>query len=261
MATLIENQFASESQHWYTKTGESAYEVVGKNGKTRPTTLRDARELGLVPSVTSILALEAAPALTAWKVNQALLSAMTLPRINGEDSDSFMKRCLEDSRAQAKKAAERGTYLHGLLEQSVRQGFISPDILALDFSIIHHCITWLHTNFNGYTWSPERSFACEAGYGGKIDLVGESADNSVVIDYKFTAKLDEKKTVGYPNHYTQLAAYAFGLDKSTARCINLFIDSEKPGVIVPKEWTPQEVNTGWEVFKHLLEIWKLRRGL
>ena len=34
---------AAESTHWYTKGGTPAYMILGKNGKLRPTTLRDAR--------------------------------------------------------------------------------------------------------------------------------------------------------------------------------------------------------------------------
>jgi hypothetical protein len=35
---------ASESNHWYTRDGIPQYTIVGKNGKERNTTLRDARE-------------------------------------------------------------------------------------------------------------------------------------------------------------------------------------------------------------------------
>jgi hypothetical protein len=262
MATLVENQFASESQHWYAKDGSPAYEVIGKNGKTRPATLRDARELGLVPSVTAILKLEAAPALTNWMIHQAAMACITLPRLAGEDDDQFIKRALEDSRAQAKKAAERGTYLHGLLEQCVRD--IGKPIVHFpdeNSEIIKPVLTWLHTNFNGYTWSPERSFACGAGYGGKIDLCGECADDSVTLDYKFKTDILPGKKLAYDNHATQLGAYANGLGRPRSRCINLFISSTVPGLIVPHEWSPAEIDTGYECFKHLLAIWKLRRGL
>ena len=35
--------------------GTPAYTIVGKNGKERPTTLRDARQHGLLPSVSGII--------------------------------------------------------------------------------------------------------------------------------------------------------------------------------------------------------------
>ena len=51
----------SESEHWYNKTGEAAYTIVGSNGKERNTNLRDARKHGYVPSVTTILGVAAKP--------------------------------------------------------------------------------------------------------------------------------------------------------------------------------------------------------
>ena len=36
-----------ESEHWYDKTGEAAYTVVGSNGKERNTNLKDARKHGV----------------------------------------------------------------------------------------------------------------------------------------------------------------------------------------------------------------------
>ena len=70
---------ASESTHWYDKAGQPRYTVIGANGNERPTTLRDARKDGLVPSVTTVMSVAAKPGLEAWKLNQAFLSALTLP--------------------------------------------------------------------------------------------------------------------------------------------------------------------------------------
>jgi hypothetical protein len=259
MSTAIEG-FAAESGHYYFKDGRPAYRIVGKNGRERNTTLRDLRELDLVPSVTQILKLEAAPALTNWMVNQAALACVTLPRLTGEDDDSFIKRALDDSRQQARKAAERGSYLHGLLERGVID-FEASISLSADISIIQPCITWLRTNFAGYYWHPERSFAHPDGFGGKLDLYGERGDESVVIDWKFKDDIVPGKRLAYDNHSTQLAAYAYGLNRPKARCINLFASSSIPGLIVPHEWPAAEIDTGWKVFSHLLQIWKLRRGL
>ena len=83
----------SESEHWYSKTGESAYTIVGSNGKERNTNLRDARKHGYVPSVTTILGVAAKPALENWKINQALNSALTLKKQDDESTDQFFYRC------------------------------------------------------------------------------------------------------------------------------------------------------------------------
>ncbi len=63
----------SESGHWYTQEGKPAYTVVGSNGKVRNTTLRDAKKLKLLPSVTTVMSVAAKPGLEAWKQQQLLL--------------------------------------------------------------------------------------------------------------------------------------------------------------------------------------------
>ena len=40
---MIIKDHESESGHWYTKLGEPAYQIIGKNGNKRATTVRDAR--------------------------------------------------------------------------------------------------------------------------------------------------------------------------------------------------------------------------
>ena len=255
----INNQFATESSHWYDREGNPRYTIIGKNGRERPTTLRDARELGYYPSVSTILQLEAKPALTNWLINQALMSALTLPRDPGESLTEFMARASRDSKEQAKKAAERGTYLHGLLEECVREGRLT-NRAAPDADYIEPVLIWLNVKFVGYTWSVERSFACVDGYGGKIDLHGYHPTlEPVVIDYKSKDFDDPDKKLAYDEHVTQLAAYGHGLGLGRFRAVNLFVSSTVPGLIVPIEWAWPEIVRGYVAFRSLLSLWKARK--
>jgi hypothetical protein len=102
----------AESLHWYTRDGEPAYEVPAAKGGMRPTTLRDARKLNLVPSVTTIIRCAAAPGLELWKANQLMMAALTLPRRDGEAEKDWLSRVVQDSKEQARKAAARGTAIH-----------------------------------------------------------------------------------------------------------------------------------------------------
>ena len=70
MSLTAKEPRASESNHWYTRDGVPRYTVIGKNGKERATTLRDARTENLVPSVTTVLNVAAKPALTQWLQKQ-----------------------------------------------------------------------------------------------------------------------------------------------------------------------------------------------
>jgi hypothetical protein len=47
--------FNPENAHWYRRDGEPLHSVPSAKGEPRPTTLRDARKLGLLPSVTNVL--------------------------------------------------------------------------------------------------------------------------------------------------------------------------------------------------------------
>ena len=84
--------FLSESGHWYDHKGNAKYTLIGKNGKERNTTLRDARKLILVPSVTGILGIAAKPGLVNWMIDQGISAALTLQRLEGESDYDFLNR-------------------------------------------------------------------------------------------------------------------------------------------------------------------------
>jgi hypothetical protein len=64
-------EFATSGGHWYGLDGTPRYTITGKNGKERNTTLRDARVMNLVPSVTTIIrcAICCPPIIPCWIVN------------------------------------------------------------------------------------------------------------------------------------------------------------------------------------------------
>jgi hypothetical protein len=107
---------AAESTHWYTREGVPMYTVEAKNGNQRPTTLRDARALDLVPSVTTVLNVAAKPGLEAWKQRQLLLAALTLPRSEEEAEDNYLDRIIRDSREEGRAAADAGTEIHAAIQ-------------------------------------------------------------------------------------------------------------------------------------------------
>ena len=96
---LIERQAPS---HWYLRDGRPFHEIARKDGcGSRPVTLADARKVLALPSVTNVLGILAKPALEAWKIEQGILSSLTLPRHPGEDLAAFAKRIVTDMGQQA----------------------------------------------------------------------------------------------------------------------------------------------------------------
>lgn len=247
----------SESTHWYTKAGESAYTVTAKNGEKRPTTLRDAKKMGLVPSVTTIMKCAASPGLEAWKLNQMMLAAMTLPRAPDETEELFIARVQADSREQARKAADRGTEIHAAIEK-----FYDGTIEASALPYLEAVYQEVNRMFGDLDWRVEKSFASPLGYGGKLDLHATNGDG-VVIDFKtkeFTRD-SLNKVSGYDEHCMQLAAYRMGLDLPKARCANVFVSTIEPGLVTVREWNADELDRGWKMFDALKTYWYAKTGL
>ena len=175
---MSKNDFASESGHWYDTDGNCAYEMPYADPKKgmRPTTLRDARKHNLFPSVTTIMKVKAAPGLERWKINQAIDSALTLPMNDGESLDAYKLRVLADASEQGRKAAEYGTYIHGVLESFYATGNVHKEhtdiVCAVDKMITAVC--------GNQEWCAEKSFASTLGYGGKVDLHSPNW----IIDFK-----------------------------------------------------------------------------
>ena len=103
--TLIQRESPS---HWYLPDGTPYHEVVRADGNgTRAVTLRDARKVNALPSVTNILGILAKPALDAWKQEQAILAALTLPKRDDEPLDAFARRVVDDMGEQVRAMAKR----------------------------------------------------------------------------------------------------------------------------------------------------------
>lgn len=244
---------AAESSHWYGRDGAPAYTVTAKNGEQRSTTLRDARKMGLLPSVTTIIKCAASPGLEQWKLNQMMLAALTLPRAEGETEQSFISRVQTDSKEHAKMAAERGTEVHSAIE-GYFEGRVSADespyVLPVEEAVTKH--------FGKLNWAVEKSFATEPpyGFGGKIDMHSRDGDG-VVIDFKTKEFTSDtlSKIAGYDEHMMQLAAYRTGLDLPKARAANVFVSVTEPGLVVVNEWTQEDLTRGEQMFEALKTYW------
>jgi hypothetical protein len=230
------------------------YTVKGAKGQDRATTLRDARKLDLMPSVSGIIKMAAQPGLQYWMQTQVLLAALTLPRIENEPEDKYIARVMDDSKQHARNAAEFGTAIHAAV-----QGYYEHEALDVDVAVYAMATVEAVTKrWGNQPWTAERSFAHPLGYGGKTDLFAPG----IVIDFKTKAFGVEEITKGlaYEEHAMQLAAYREGLEMPTSACVNIFISTTNPGLVHIHEWTEEEVSRGWEMFKTLLHYWQLKNN-
>jgi hypothetical protein len=241
---------ASESNHWYTRDGAPMYTVEAAKGGQRNTTLRDARKLNLVPSVTTVLNVAAKPALVQWMQRQVLMAALTLPRRQEEPEDNWIDRIIVDSKEQGRAAADAGTDIHASIQTYYEGGPVKKHT-----EHIGACARVITETFGMHGWIAERSFSHEIGFGGKVDL---HSPQGVVIDVKTKDFSDPAKVDAYDDHLMQLAAYRVGLGMPQARCANVFVSRSVPGLTKLVEWTPEDLDRGWLMFSALLNFWQLK---
>lgn len=270
MTTIARPQTA-ESSHWYEpKTGKSVYEVPRADGTgMRKTTLADARKLGLVPSVTNILAVLNKPALNSWLQEQVILAVLTTPRLLGEADDAFVQRVLHGEKIQdqeSQKAKDRGTEIHAAIEALFQGREISPEIDP-----------WVRPAFNEVSKMGElictEKVLANSEFGGMIDLVQSfyhrcpPIGSWIITDWKTTKKLPTKGA--WPEHVLQCAAYGYlwseyikseNWDSLYNRTQNVYISTVDCGKFVVCEHDDWR-GTYFEGFAPLVQHWRWSVGL
>ena len=107
---MTESKFTPpKSAHWYKPDGTPQFEIPKKSGKgMKKPNITDARELGLLPSVTTILRCIDKPFLTAWMKNQILDASISVSQEVGQlddvprrHDDVFGERTVEVDAANA----------------------------------------------------------------------------------------------------------------------------------------------------------------
>lgn len=252
------------SGHYYTRTGESAHEVpmASDPGKMRPTTIRDARKLNLLPSVTTILKEIAKPFLVSWQLEQAIRAALANPtRLEGETEDAHILRIEREGFKIVDEAGKRGTLIHEAIEK-----FICYDELTSDPVIrplIMPYVTWHRDNVEAVYYTEKVCIHRELGFAGRMDLKARlKGRGDAILDYKSRKHGgSDGKLAIYDENGIQLASYreADGVDNPKAeKCITVIIASDTPDVCI-HEWPASDVERFFEAFKSLLSYWQLMK--
>jgi hypothetical protein len=237
--------------HWYQHNGNPLHKVMGTNKELRNTTLRDARKLDLVPSVTTILSIMEKPGLIKWKVDQGILAALTLGRIPNETDEDFLKRLYFDSIKQVIDAMNEGEKIHDACEKHITGKRVDvkylPHAVAVKDQLDYHFP-------NIHDWITEKPFAHPLGFGGRVDLYSPST--GVVVDFKgkdFSPT--DKKVLAFEQHY-QLGGYQIGLDLPINWGLNIFFSRSHPGHAEGFAWNKEKMQHGRDVFLATFNLWK-----
>jgi hypothetical protein len=238
--------------HWYDgQTGEPRYETTyadGRPGKTPD--LRDARKYGWAPGVTSVLGILDKPGLNNWKIDQAILAALTCPLASVPPSEALnvIKR---DAEEQSKKAMQRGTDIHDAIEKFfLYEGARSciPNQYYEHAKATDKCV---FENTDSITWNVEAWLPGGLGYGGRCDL----HNDEYLIDFKTKEFGPDDKVQGWPEQEVQLVAYDFGFGGPRRRLVNVFVSSTVPGLVHWYEWPEKGYDAAVKKWQATLACW------
>jgi hypothetical protein len=259
--------------HYYSADGTLVAEVdnASKPGEKRPTDLRDARKLGLYPSVTTMMAIMNKPALNDWKVRKALQEFLDQVRVGIQhigDDRAVISTIIKQSEAYGNWAAEFGTEVH----KGMQRGFAGMEHL-FQMEGTREVTEGLrdYMQHNGYeTQHFERTMVSpQYGCAGTVDWLGLHWGVPAIVDFK-----TQDFTLGprggyvglnwYDEYPIQLAAYdtmLMVIEGRTERLkrISLVASRTDPGLVVPKEYTEEDRERYDEAWFRLLSLWKLLR--
>lgn len=250
----------TDASHWYDREGKPCHTQQTKEGDQRPTTIKDARKLGLIPSVTNVLSIISKEALTTWKVNQAILTTLKHKPEDGESDDTYCRRVASISQEQVYEAADLGKQIHAAIENYLKHGTTPDrDLLPYTFPVLD----WIMTKAMKVKATEKILVDLKHGYAGTADLLFEFGVNGCgVIDFKTRKSKEGEKMRTWDTEPLQLAAYAktaFGDDRLDDCLIaNVLISTTEPGRFeVVKHADPRK---HFDAFRSALKMWQYLKG-
>jgi len=250
MSKLIDTRERKE-ESWYQRDGTPVYDA----------NLRDARKQSLFPRVSTILSVWPKPDLQAWKTEQTILAALSLPRQEGEPLEEFAKRIVEDSRAEATRSAEWGSQFHALVEAHVMgEPVVTVDPYAEPFRLFAE---WYNGQGIQCIGTEEILVNPFYGYAGRMDLLLKIGEDVVLADVK-TRSVKGGKPAWYDEQAMQLAAYSHCLPcahrpdlVTPQKHLSIVVNRDTPEPPYLHWWDKEEMDLAWERFKTCRNLWML----
>ena len=225
-------------------------------GEYRDVTIKDARELDLYPSTTTVNSIIEKPAIVGYRVEQAIKAAMTDPMLPNEELGDYVKRIIRKSEEHRNNAADFGTAIHAAVCNLLGGKRIEKDDLyaVMASQIAEKVCAWLDSE--GYRVDkPEHTFVnTRLGWAGTCDYLGWHNGKRVIVDFKSGVFDTPSKAQFYREHKWQLASYALGMEEPEAERRVLQISRSEPGVLALTTCTnPAEDDA---TFLAIWETWK-----
>ena len=247
--------------HWYDDKGKQHYGAG----------LKEARENGYLPSVTTILKTIASPGLEQYKQNQMFEAVIEAQAENFLYTDAELKkRAFEISKLHARKAAQLGTVVHYMIADYLQGKPVHRLQSNKPQWVFAPVRDWIDENVSIIRAVESVVVNNDLGYAGKSDLDCElKSGPTAIIDWKTQAippkymKKDgqPQKNRWYDTWLMQLVALErTSLEDCVLLSVMIGTHPENYGCWV-RQWTREEKAQAWECFKAALTIWRIKNKM
>jgi hypothetical protein len=252
---------SKSSQHWYDRDGNAVFEVAkAKGGGTRPTTIADARKLGLYPSVTTVLGVLDKPQLMDWKLAQVSNWCHGNPPQDNEGVDSYARRATDGAFRQVSDAADLGTAIHAALESHFKGDPVPEGYDAYVYPV--SCL--IEKEGIKFREHELRLVNVRDGYAGTTDAVfTDSIGFNGILDFKSRKTKPGQPCTPWETEPMQIAAYCvakFGRIHHNTTGANVYISTTEKGRVEIVNYSATQLEEAWDAFQAALKLWQYLKG-
>ena len=254
-----------DSSHWYRADGTPCYELPAKSrAGMRSVTIKDARELNLFPSVTTVLSILAKPQLDRWKQEQVAKACFfdmgTKMRYLELGQDDYVAAMIDAAFQQVDDAADLGTSIHKALEQHF-QGLPYDQALKVYVEAVDALVKREGIEFDAHE---VRLVNKVLGYAGLTDAKYRRQGRIGIGDFKTRKTYPGKPCTPYDGQPMQIAAYFFAahhtLDAMEGEGCNIWISTTEPGRVEVTYYGGKQLIEEMAAFEAALALWKHIKG-
>ena len=251
---------STSSSHWYDAEANSCHEIIGKNGKPRKTTIKDARENKWFPSVTTVLGILSKPQLETWKLKQVIDAALIVPRKDKEEIAAYYDRVIDAAFEQVDDAADLGTNIHKAIEEYLDEEVVTGPMQPYVYGVQK----WAKENGVEFLKHELRLVNKSHGYAGTTDAIIQCPKGTGILDFKSRKSIPGKPMEAYEDQVIQIAAYDianFSTIPGPQRIgVNVFISTTEPGRVEATWYDHLRLMEAWDAFNSALTLWRFIKG-
>lgn len=245
--------YSSEQTRWYCPEKKEPVEMVpsAKGDKMVKTTIRQARKMGLLPSVTSILKVLSSYSLQNWIIENTIKTCIEYPferSGSDEEVDSYINMIQAKANEYSNKTSEIGKDIHASVEKFFEDRMEPDD--PVNAKIVSAIREWAE-GFGGEIVIENGFASVEAGYAGTPDILIHAQDMDVIGDLKTTSL--EKFKAPYDKWMLQLGAYRGLTERSeNLKLVQIVADRDSGEVLIIEHEDPLKWH---QAFMSLFQIW------